>query len=357
MGRIRSSRRLSAISLWVGYVSMRYVRATAARQCLLALLVLLGLVSANAQFRSVKDPPRPAKRGGSVPVTSEGSDTYVFRSEVRLITLLATVKDETGNLVGNLEKDEFQLTDNGAPQKIALFEQHTEQPLSVSILIDVSLTTAIRLKQERESVERFLNALIASGNPEDTAALYAFDDEVTLLQGFTRDIRRLRRALAKVLPGGGTSIYDALYLTADAFGDRQGRHVVVLVSDGSDTTSRVNISTAIKSLHQADTIVYPVVVVPVEAHAGRSIGGENALQIIAQRTGGRVYAAKLGADLDRAFTDLLRDLRTQYLIGFYPQDAPPSKDGFHQLVLETTRPGLLVQTRSGYYGVAGSPDP
>lgn len=315
-----------------------------------ALLILqLGLsISATAQFRGVKDPPRTRTQSPEIAPT--------FRSDVRLVPLLATVKDENGQLIADLEPHEFVLTDNGAPQEIAVFEKRTEQPLSVSVLIDVSLTTAIRLKEERRSVERFLRALVSSGNEEDRAALYAFNDEVTLLQDFSRDMGQFNRALNRLRASGGTSLYDALFLAADVIEHRRGRHVMVVVTDGSDTTSRVNISKAIRKLHEADAVVYPIVVIPVEAHAGRSIGGENALYIIAQRTGGKVYAAALGAELDSVFSELLRDLRTQYLLGFYPRGAPPSKDGYHELRLKTTRPGLLVQTRSGYYGEAGSPE-
>ncbi|MCW5962841.1 MAG: VWA domain-containing protein [Bryobacterales bacterium] len=313
------------------------------------LFLLLGLaISATGQFRGVKDPPRTRTQSPEIAPT--------FRSDVRLVPLLATVKDENGQLIADLERDEFVLTDNGALQEIAVFEKRTEQPLSVSILIDVSLTTSIRLREERRSVERFLRALVSSGNEEDSAALYAFNDEVTLLKDFSRDLGSFNRALNRIRASGGTSLYDALYLAADVIEHRRGRHVVVVVSDGSDTTSRLNITKAIRKLHEADTVVYPIVVIPVEAHAGRSIGGENALYIIAQRTGGKVYAAALGAELDTVFSELLRDLRTQYLLGFYPRGAPPSKDGYHALRLTTTRPGLLVQTRSGYYGEAGSPE-
>lgn len=317
----------------------------------LSLCVLVSLIApyTSGQFRGVNDPP--------VSRTRDGGASPNFRSDVRLVPLLATVKDENGRLIADLDRDEFVVYDNGVEQRISVFEKRTEQPLSVSILIDVSLTTAIRLKEEKRSVERFLEALLNSGNEEDSAALYAFDDEVMLLQNFTRNLRNLRRALNRLRASGGTSMYDALYLAADAIGDRRGRHVIVLVTDGSDTTSRLNISKTIQRLHEADVVVYPIVVIPVQAHAGRSIGGENALHIIAQRTGGRVYAASLGVELDGAFAELLRDLRTQYLLGFYPQGAPASKDGFHHLRLETRRPGLLVQTRSGYYGEAGSPDP
>ncbi|MCZ2157010.1 MAG: VWA domain-containing protein [Bryobacterales bacterium] len=301
--------------------------------------------ASDAQFRNVDEPFRPEQAA-----REEAAPT--FRSEVRLVPLLATVKDANGALIGDLKKDEFQIFDNGVQQEVAVFETRTEQPLSVSILVDTSLTTGIKLSEERRSVAFFLETLIADGNSQDAAALYTFNDQVTLVQSFTRDLPRLRRGLRRLIAGGGTSLYDALYLAANATGERDGRHVVIPVTDGGDTTSHLSIETAMKRLQEADAVVYPILVVPIQANAGRNIGGENALHIIASRTGGKVYAATLGKELDAVFAEILRDLRTQYLIGFYPRGAPPSKDGFHRLELRTTRDGLLVQTRSGYYGEA-----
>ncbi len=317
-----------------------------ARSVALAAVAALSLASGLfAQFRNAGDPPPPGVK------TTEGV-VPSFRSDVRLVPLLATVKDANGALIGDLTKEEFEILDNGVAQEVAVFETRTEQPLSVSILVDTSLTTGIKLREERKSVEFFLETLIGSGNEEDAAALYTFNDQVTLQQPFTRNLKRLRRGLGRLASEGGTSLYDALYLAADAIGNRGGRHVMIAVTDGGDTTSRLNIGSAIRRLQETDTVVYPILVVPIEANAGRNIGGENALHIIAMRTGGRVYAAALGKELDSVFAEILRDLRTQYLIGFYPRGAPATKDGFHPLVLRTTRAGLLVQTRSGYYGEA-----
>lgn len=307
-----------------------------------SLLLATGLA---AQFRNADEPFRPDPKAQRETVPS-------FRSDVRLVPLLATVKDANGALIGDLAKEEFEIFDNGVAQEVALFETRTEQPLSVSILVDTSLTTGIKLREERKSVEFFIESLIGSGNEQDAAALYTFNDQVTLQQPFTRNLKRLKRGLNRLAAEGGTSLYDALYLAADSINGRGGRHVVIAVTDGGDTTSRLNIGSAIKRLQEADAVVYPILVVPIEANAGRNIGGENALHIIAMRTGGRVYAAALGRELDAVFTEILRDLRTQYLIGFYPRGAPPTKDGFHHLKLRTTRSGLLVQTRSGYYGEA-----
>lgn len=324
---------------------MRLSGPRSGRLAAIASVLVLLVAAAPGQFRKTNEPFRP-------PPKQEQETIPSFRSDVRLVPLLATVKDANGALIGDLTRDDFEIYDNGVAQEVAIFETRTEQPLSVSILLDTSLTTAIKLREGRKSVEVFLQSLISSGNERDAAALYTFNDQVTLEQPFTRDLRRLKRGLDRVTAEGGTSLYDALFLAAEAIDRREGRHVVVVVTDGGDTTSRLDIGAAMKRLQEADTVVYPILIVPIQANAGRNVGGENALQIIATRTGGKVFAATLGKELDAVFSEILRDLRTQYLVGFYPRGAPPSKDGFHRLELRTRRPGLLVQTRSGYYGEA-----
>ena len=135
----------------------------------------------------------------------------------------------------------------------------------------------------------------------------------------------------------------------------------MLVTDGGDTTSSKDYHQALEAAQLADTILYPVLVIPITNDAGRNVGGENALTTLAAGTGGRVFTPSLGAQLDRAFDDILRELRTQYLIGFYPKDVPPTKDRFHTLRVNLqnniANRGLRLSTRSGYYGEANDGRP
>ena len=117
----------------------------------------------------------------------------LIRVDVRLVHILAMVKNKTGQLVGGLHKEDFEIYDNGARQEVAVFERQTDQPLSVALLIDVSGSTAIDLKYEIDSASRFLRALLNEGNPRDQVALYAFDDQVTLEQNFTHNFALLAR--------------------------------------------------------------------------------------------------------------------------------------------------------------------
>jgi Ca-activated chloride channel homolog len=280
----------------------------------------------------------------------------VIKVNVRLVRMLVTVKDASGQLIGSLNKGDFTVYDNGVKQDIAVFDRETEQPLSVAMLVDTSASTGIEMRYELDSVSRFLRVLLTEGNPDDTVALYSFNWQVTLLSSYTRRFARVDAMLKQLKSEGGTSLYDAIFLASRELEYRNGRHVMVLVTDGGDTTSTKDYHQALEAAQLADTIMYPVLVVPITNDAGRNVGGENALTTLAAGTGGRVFTPSLGAQLDRAFDDILRELRTQYLIGFYPKDVPPSRDRFHTLKVTVpgvaSNRGLRVSTRSGYYGEA-----
>ncbi len=291
---------------------------------------------------------------GSVPAQQAAPPT--FSANVQLVRILATVKDANGALVGSLEKADFAVRDNGAIQQIAVFERETEQPLSIAVLIDASGSTAKDLKYETDSVTRFVRAVTRSGNPQDAVALYSFNWEVVKQVGFTRDPATIDRQLRLLHGEAGTSLYDAILLASRDIEGRPGRKVLVVVTDGGDTLSRTSFQLAAEAAQLADAVIYPILVVPVTNDAGRNIGGENALTTLSQRTGGQVFAPTLGTELDKAFDGILRDLRTQYLLAFYPKGAPLTADRFHSLQVTVTgssaTPAWKVSARSGYYGEA-----
>jgi Ca-activated chloride channel family protein len=274
----------------------------------------------------------------------------VIRVDVSLVRILATVKTADGRLTSGLEKGDFELFDNGVKQEIAVFERETEQPLSVALLIDNSGSTAKELKYEIDSVNRFLRAFVAEGNSRDAVALFTFNWEVRSLVPFTRNVAALESRLKGIKGEAGTSLYDAIYLASGELEGRGGRKVIVVVTDGGDTTSSKDFHAALKAAHLADAVIYSILVMPITNDAGRNVGGENALTTLGQRTGGRVFTPSVGGDLDRAFADILKELRTQYLIGYYPKNVPLTANPFHTVTLKVNRPDLRVSARNGYYG-------
>lgn len=287
---------------------------------------------------------------GVTSLTAQPSDPPRFRVDVSLVRLQAIVKDTSGQPVGDLTSDDFEIYDNGVLQRVALFAVDTQAPLSIALLVDTSASTAIKLREETQSVVRFLDALLEDGNPGDRVSLYSFSHEVVLERGFTRDTELLESELKQLKGEAGTSLYDAIYFASRALESRDGRRVILVVTDGADTTSGHDFHSALEAAHSADTVIYGIVIVPVTSDAGRHVAGENALTSLAVGTGGRVVAATWGDVLDSAFTGILRDLRTEYLLGFYPRNVPYSTERFHQIEVKTQREGLQVFTRNGYYG-------
>lgn len=268
---------------------------------------------------------------------------------VKLVRMLVSVKDSQNRLVGSLDRKDFTIYDCGVKQDIAVFEQQTEQPLSISLMIDISGSTFKDLPYETTSAEKFFRAVLGQGNPKDAVSLYAFNDDVTLVQDFTRDTARLSRGLRTLHSSAGTSLYDALMLASEKISDRDGRHVLVVVTDGDDVTSHVRYARALEAVNLASATVYGIVVVPITNPAVRNIGGEHTLEQIAKDSGGRVFEPSVGAKLDQVFTDILKELRTQYMLGYYPHDLPQDAPKFHPVRIEMSRPDLRPQARAGYY--------
>lgn len=291
-----------------------------------------------------------AAAGLLLAVGARSDQDPVFRVDVKLVRVSATVKDATGKPVSGLKREDFEIRDNGALQQIAVFELHSALPLSVAILLDASGSTAKELRYEQEALSRFTRAFLESGNPADAAALFIFNWEVRQMTRFTRKAGAIEQALKKVKPEAGTSLYDAIYLAAGELEQRQGRRVMVAITDGGDTTSAKTFHEALKALHDADAIFYPILVMPVTNDPGRNIGGENALTQLAQTTGGRMFVPEDLNHLDAAFQEILRELRTQYVLGFYPHQVPLTANPFHRLEVRVKRPNLHVSARTGYYG-------
>ena len=222
-------------------------------------------------------------------------------------------------------------------------------------VLSIHGSTAKELKYESDAASRFLHALLREGSPQDRAALYTFNWQIREESNFTRDLKTLDARLKLLHGEAGTAMYDAIFLAAQHLEPREGRKVIVVVTDGGDTTSSKDVHKALEAAQLADAVIYSIVAMPITNDAGRNIGGEHALQFMADGTGGRTFLPTVGPELDKAFTAILAELRTQYLIGFYPKGEPLTKNPFHSLEVRVLRPDLRVSARNGYYGdVQGS---
>lgn len=311
-----------------------------------ALLLLCSYPVAWTQFKPAPAPSTTQKPSRSSIPTQEAPS---FSVKVNLVRLLVSVRDESGAPVTNLKKQDFELFDSGLSQDVAVFERNTSLPLSVAILIDTSGSTRIDLHYEVDSVLKFIPTLLQAGNPDDTFALFSFNWRTNLEVDFSRNQHRAEHVLHALRGEGGTSLYDAIFLASDTLSDREGRHVMVVVTDGGDTTSYKGYLDALKAAQRADVVMYPIVVVPIANDAGRNIGGEHALATLAESTGGRIFNPQSFDQLDQAFTQILQELRTQYLLGYYPKNVREEPSLFHPVKVEVRDRSLRVSARSGYY--------
>jgi Ca-activated chloride channel family protein len=320
----------------------------------LALTCLPASALLQAQSTVPRPPvPRPPTGQNQQSTNQDDQPTTTFKVNVKLVNVFATVTDTGGTPVSSLKQDDFQLFEDGIPQQIAVFHRESELPLSIVVAVDTSLSTRGDLKLELESARRFAHSIL---RPIDGLSLFQFSEIVDQLTPFTADMKTIDRGINRVHGGAATALYDTLYLGSDALLDRRGRKVMVLITDGGDTASKTSYQDAIREAQQAEVILYSIIIVPIENSAGRDIGGEHALITLSRDTGGKYFYASGLEQLDAAFRQISDELRTQYLIAYYPSRRIADSD-FRRIDIKVnpatkdySDPSqLVVRHRTGYY--------
>ena len=275
-------------------------------------------------------------------------DDKPLQLDVKLVSIFVNVTDKTGAIVGGLTQDDFKVFEDGRPQKIAHFERQSEMPLNLTLAIDTSSSTFKDRGIEQQAAKKFVHALI---RPQDRMSVIQFNTYVNELTGFTNNIALLDRGLEHMRGAGGTALYDAIYLGSRGLGKREGRKVLVLVSDGGDTVKGTSYEDALEQALRNEAMIYSIIDVPIEASAGRDVGGEHAMITLAEQTGGKSFYAFEGG-LDKAFQNVSEDLRTQYMIGYYPRSQEPGRE-FHRIEITIPRAApnsFNIRHKTGYYG-------
>jgi Ca-activated chloride channel homolog len=273
-------------------------------------------------------------------VAQDPKQDPTFRVEVKLVDVFTTVTDQNGAPIVDLKKEEFKITEDGVEQKIAMFEQQSEAPLSIVLCIDASQSVGKDLQIEAEAARKFASSIL---RPIDRLALYQFSEIVREVVPFTSDIRRINRGIKNVRLGSGTALYDAIYLGGQMLNKREGRKVLVVITDGGDTMSSVDYHEAVRAAQQSDALVYSIIDVPIAASAGRNTGGEHALIQLSKDTGGKHYYADTPAGIEKVFQQISRELRTQYLLGYYPIHRAAGSD-YRRIDVKVERAGMQPQS-------------
>jgi VWFA-related protein len=343
----------------------------------------------------------------TLPPTSHlhAEDAPKIHVDVKTVTLAATVRDKHGQIISNLTKDDFVLTDDSHPQTINYFAHDTNLPLTLGLLIDTSMSQRSVLSDERTASQHFLDQLLT--NEKDKAFLVQFDHEVDLLEDLTPSKDKLHSALDQLgAPqfgsqsnsgddssqdtgrhhGGGTTLYDAIYLASNEVLSKQdGRKAVIVLTDGVDRGSKETLNGAIEAAQRANTVIYAIYFkgdeqsgsgnsnspmhrggmgggwpgggggwpgggggrrggqTPQQSH----VDGKKILEQICDQTGGHMFEAKK-EKVDQVYSTIAEELRSQYVLGYTP-DKSTSDPGYHKLSLTAKKKDLFVQTRQGYY--------
>lgn len=269
-----------------------------------------------------------------------------IRVETDLVNVPATVLDANGKPVADLPESAFTLSENGVPQKIDRFETETNRPLELALMVDSSLSALKEMKFEREATARFIQLVV---RPGDLLSVFQFSDEVLELSPFSSDVPLLEAGAEKISAGAGTSLFDAIVLGSQALGNTPSgrRRVIVLVTDAGETTSEDTFEMARQAAIKSEGLLYTILIRPVKSESGRNTGGEHAIETIMDSTGGAMYYPNDLSQLDAMFEKINCELRTQYLLSYYPE--PKSKAGTYcRIELRIPSEKYTLHYRKGY---------
>jgi len=321
---------------------------------------------------------------------------------VKVVNVLASVHNKHGEIVRNLTKDDFELEEDSRPQTISYFSRETDLPLTLGLLVDTSGSQRRVLGQERDASSTFLDQVLRVD--KDKAFLIHFDREVELLQDLTSSRQKLQAALALLQEpqlhrpdqeggsssgdstgsypgsgrrsggwGGGTLLYDAVYLASnELMKKQQGRKALVVLSDGVDRGSKETLASAVEAAQRANTIVYSILFADENpyggGYGGRGMGGmgrhgggwpgrypqqerpdgKKILDQLSKQTGGRLFEVSKKQPIEQIYSQIQDELRNQYNLGYTP-NPPDAGAGYHKIILTTKQNDLIVQARDGYY--------
>ncbi|MDE3167799.1 MAG: VWA domain-containing protein [Acidobacteriota bacterium] len=292
-----------------------------------------------------------------------------IKVDVNVVSILASVRDKKGGLIANLAKDDFTIFEDGKKQDVKYFSRETDLALTMGLLVDVSASQRNLIGIEQSAANQFFGQVLRK---KDLAFLMEFGEEAELLQDYTSSSRLLYQGLRQLqissgvsgpMPGPvptigsprGTVLYDAVYLAAnEKLKGEVGRKMIVVITDGVDQGSRVSINEAIEAAQKADAVIYSIDYYDASAYGGFGFGGggggESALKKMSDETGGRVYKVDRRHPLDQVFQELQEEMRSQYLIGYTPEN--DTRDGsYRKIDIRLRNKDYKPQARKGYYAI------
>jgi len=278
---------------------------------------------------------------------AEKSDSAPIVAEVTRVNMLFTVTDKRGRFVTDLGKNDFQVFESKKPQQIMEFTSETDLPLRLAILIDTSNSIRDRFRFQQEAATNFINSVMRA---QDKATLVSFDTAAQVVTDLTSSTQELEKGITELRPGGGTALYDAIYLACKEKLMRDQplykfRRAMVILSDGEDNESRYSRDQALEMAQRADTVIYTIStnITHIETD------GDKVMRYFADQTGGVPFFPFQAKDLNQSFENIANELRHQYNLFYRPE--PLKNDGqYHPVQIRVKgRKDLIVRARKGYY--------
>jgi VWFA-related protein len=281
-------------------------------------------------------------------------DQDEIKLSANLITAITSVTDPAGNQVNDLAQQDFVVYEDNVPQEIAGFYREGQLPLRLIFLFDASSSIRHRFDFEQRAAAQFFRQLM---RPGDQAALMSVATDPKIEMQFTGDVEKLVSALAAIKPEGATSLYSSMTEAAKYIRPAEGRHVMVVLSDGTDTASSATLAQALTEVQKSDAVIYAVHSTGIAPSANvQDLAGEFVLKAMSEDTGGRAFfppiyddPKKESRDLDEIYRRVAAEVRAQYVITYYSRNTEARRDGFRAIRVEVKRPGLQVRARRGYY--------
>jgi len=278
-------------------------------------------------------------------VEAQEEALYRLKVAVDLVLVPTSVMRSDGQPVPELSREAFEVYEDGQLQPLVVFEKKTAMPLQLVLMLDTSLSTFSVLQTEQMATARFIRQVLQA---HDEAALYEFSGGVRRRVNFTHDLDKLEKGLEKLKERAGTALYDAIVEVSEELKKREGRRVLVIVSDGTDTTSEHDFQAAMRAAQEAEIAIFSLAVRPIPGESGRSVRGEHVLIALGEMTGGQVFFPADVQELDRYFQALSELLRTQYLLG-YRAPSHRGREAFHRIEVRVKDGEYVVRHRKGYW--------
>ena len=317
------------------------------RRVLIAVFLVLIVSSLLGAPRARQErPPVPPAATPATPAVSQADQTLSV--EVNLVNILFTVADRKGKFVTNLKKEDFKVFEDERIQSVTNFSSENNLPLTIALLVDTSGSIRDKLRFEEEAAIEFFYSTLQRG--KDKALVIAFDSGVGLLQDFTDDPEKLADKIRQIRAGGGTSLYDAIYLAVNQkLAGQSGRRVAILITDGDDNSSRVSLTETLEAAQKNEVTVYSISTNSTAFFGSKDQErGDKTLKKLAEETGGKAFFPLKVQDLASSFLDIHDELRSQYQIGYRPTNA--KQDGtFRRIRVDVADKRYKARARTGYY--------